>query len=394
MNSSVARPWRTLEFKLLVAWLLVVLITMFADQNRSYLRYPGACAQEVLRQTILLGIVALGSAVIIISGGIDLASGSTIALSSTLFAGFMLVIDPTGFRDPAIPLSGGTVALAALGAMLGGALVGTFHAWLITRIGLPPFVATLSTLVGLRSMARGLAKLFSESGQINLNEVWVKELLTSPWTLVIIFTVLVLVFWILMSRTVWGRQLHALGGNETAALLSGIRTDRLKWLAYCLGSMCASLMGLLFLGETSAAKPESDALGFELNAIAAAVIGGCSLRGGIGTIPGTMLGCLFLSTVIDAIGRIIGTDSKVYEGLIVGIVVVFAVTFSQRSSQVKQYFSGALGWATIPFLGLLVGTVSMFFYRNLPVALALGAITVLAAIGRGIWEVRSSKLAG
>ncbi len=391
MNSSVARPWRTLEFKLLVAWLIVVIVTTFADQNRSYLNYPGVCAQEILRQTILLGIVALGSSVIIISGGIDLASGSMIAMASTLFAGFMMVLDPTGFKDTEVTLSGGTVALAAAGALLGGLLVGTFHAWLITRIGLPPFVATLSTLVGLRSMARGLAKLFSDSGQINLNEEWVIRLLTSPWTLVSIFAVLVLVFWLLMSRTVWGRQLHALGGNETAALLSGIRTDKLKWLAYCLGSVCASLMGLLFLGETSAAKPESDALGFELNAIAAAVIGGCSLKGGIGTIPGTMLGCLFLSTVIDAIGKIIGTDSKVYEGLIVGIVVVFAVTFSQRSSQVKQYFSGALGWSTIPFLGLLVGTVSMFFYKNLTVAILLGSVTVLAAIGRGIWETKQAK---
>ena len=392
MNSSVARPWRTLEFKLLVAWLIVVFVTLIADQSRSYLRHPGTCAQEILRQTIMLGIVALGSSVIIISGGIDLASGSMIALSSTLFAGFMLLLDPEAARDPEVAMSGGTVALAVGGAMLCGALVGTFHAWLITRIGLPPFVATLSTLVGLRSMAKGLAKLFNDNKeQIDLKQEWLKELLISPYLLLGIFAVLVLIFWIFMSRTVCGRQLYALGGNETAALLSGIRTDRLKWLAYCLGSLCASLMGILYLGESTAAKPDLDGRGLELNAIAAAVIGGCSLKGGIGTIPGTMLGCLFLSTVIDAIGRIIGNDSKVYEGLVVGIVVVFAVTFSQRSTQVKQYFSGALGWSTIPFLGLLVGTVSMFFYKNLMVAIVLGCVTVLAAIGRGIWETNQVK---
>ena len=97
-----------------------------------------------------------------------------------------------------------------------------------------------------------------------------------------------------MSRTVTGRRLYALGGNETATRLSGIRTERLKWLAYCLSAMCSSIAGILYVGEQSVADPQSLGRGYELNAIAAAVVGGCSLQGGIGTIPGVMLGCLFL----------------------------------------------------------------------------------------------------
>lgn len=382
---------RSLEFKLIVSWLVVVLFTIAIDQNRSYLNYPVDCSLEIVRQTILLGIFALGAAVIIISGGIDLSSGAVVALSSTVFAGLMRWFDPVGFDDTTVAISVQAFTGAAAGTLILGFFVGTFHAWLITKVGLPPFVATLATLVGLRSLARGIAKLSSESGQINLNEKWVKQLLTSPWTLIVIFAVLVFAFWILMSKSVLGRRLHAMGGNEQATLLCGIRTDRLKWFAYCLGSMTACLTGILFLGETSAAKPESDAVGYELNAIAAAVIGGCSLKGGIGTIPGAALGCLFLSTVIDAIGRIIGTDSKIYEGLIVGIVVVLAVTFSQRERIARRYFQDALGWMAIPFLTLLAAAVSYFFTKQTVTSLGIGGATLVALVGRAIWETKTKS---
>src|SRR5204863_6688681 len=134
---------------------------------------------------------------------------------------------------------------------------------------------------------------------------------------------------VLLSRTVTGRHLYALGGNEEAARLSGIRTDRLKWFAYCFGSVTASIAGILYICDQSVADPQTLGRGYELNAIAAAVVGGCSLQGGIGTIPGTVLGCLFLRTVIDGIAKIIKTGADVYEGLIVGIVVVIAVAFIQ-----------------------------------------------------------------
>ena len=94
-----------------------------------------------------------------------------------------------------------------------------------------------------------------------------------------------------MSRTVVGRHLHALGGNEQAARLSGIPTDRLKWLAYCLSAVLSSVAGILYISDSDAANPQTLGRGYELNAIAAAVVGGCSLQGGVGTIPGTVLGC-------------------------------------------------------------------------------------------------------
>jgi ABC-type glucose/galactose transport system permease subunit len=131
-----------------------------------------------------------------------------------------------------------------------------------------------------------------------------------------------------------------------------------------------------------------------LNAIAASVIGGCSLQGGVGTIPGTVLGCLFLRTVIDAVNKIVGTGADVYEGMIVGIVVVLAVTFSQRGSKVtRAFFGNALGRTAIPVLGLLAGLSFMLFFRTKPwyapgYAIAVGvAVTVLLSV-RSFLETR------
>jgi len=227
-----------------------------------------------------------------------------------------------------------------------------------------------------------------------MKHTWVSDLLRSPVTLLVILAILGTSFWFMMSRSVIGRRLHAMGGNEQAALLSGIRTDQYKWLAYSLGSMTAALMGILLLAYTTTADPSTDAMGYELNAIAAAVIGGCSLKGGIGTIPGTVLGCLFISTVIDSIGKILGgqaTSAKVYEGLVVGIVVVLAVTFSQKSAASKRYFADPIGWAAIPFLSLLVGCITLFYKHDMKLALAIGGAALIAFTIRAVWETKRAN---
>jgi hypothetical protein len=158
--------------------------------------------------------------------------------------------------------------------------------------------------------------------------------------------------------------------------------------------MTAALMGILLLSYTTTADPYSDAMGYELNAIAAAVIGGCSLKGGIGTMPGTVLGCLFISTVIDSIGKILGgsgISSKTYEGLVVGIVVVLAVAFSQKSAAAKRYFADPIGWAAIPFLSLLVGCVTLFYKNDLKMALAIGGTAFVAFVIRAVWETKRAN---
>ncbi|MCE2809016.1 MAG: ABC transporter permease [Planctomycetaceae bacterium] len=395
-NSFIGRLLSSVEVKLIVSWLLVVLATIVLDTNHTYWNSPAESAQLILRQTVLLGFFALGAAIIIISGGIDLSSGSVIAMSATVFGSLMIVLDPEGFK--AGHVSTNAVIMSIAGTLLVGAMVGTLHAWLITSVGLPPFVATLATLVGLRSFGRGLTPaLTGGKSQIDFPDIALRDRLKDVTSISILFVVFALILWFLMSRTVTGRHLQAMGGNEQAAKLSGIRTDRLKWLAYVIGAVSASIVGIISFADTGSAKPDIMARGYELNAIAASVIGGCSLQGGVGTIPGTILGCLFLRTIIDAVQKIVGAGADVYEGMIVGIVVVVAVTFSQRGSSQfggKKYFSNAIGWSVIPTLGLLTGLSYLLFFGKREwyapnQAYVIAGAVVVALVIRAFFETKS-----
>lgn len=240
-------PWRRMtrehssELGLLAAIVVVVGITTILSD--AYREKPLQNAQEILRQTSLLGVFALGAAIVIISGGIDLSSGSVIAFSGSVCALIILALSPIDEAGNPMThdLETWIFVVAILGTLLTGFLIGTLHAWLITIVGLPPFVATLASLVGLRSLARVFVQEVTASltatgktTQIYINDERFSRLGTTWWIPLCIFLLLSLAAWILMSRTVVGRHLYAMGGNEAAARLSGIRTDHLKWLAYCL----------------------------------------------------------------------------------------------------------------------------------------------------------------
>ena len=289
------------------------------------------------------------------------------------------------------------LAAAIAGTLAVGFLIGTLHAWLVVRVGLPPFVATLATLVGLRSFARAMCQGVTEavrgsrSTQIQVYDEAFRYLGSSTWVPLVLFALLTLATWVLLSRTVLGRHLYALGGNEQAARLCGIRTDRLKWFAYVFSAVLSSLAGVLYVGFESAANPQTMGRGYELNAIAAAVVGGCSLQGGVGTAPGVALGAIFLRVVIDAVNKIIKTGADVYQGLIVGAVVVLAVALTQAqagASRRRGLLRGALGWTTLVALALFAGAFAAvagpnFFQQPGQVsrtALGLGTAVATAAL--------------
>jgi hypothetical protein len=154
--------------------------------------------------------------------------------------------------------------------------------------------------------------------------------------------------------------------------------------------MTAALAGLFYMANESVAAPVNQGRGHELNAIAAAVVGGCSLSGGVGTVPGTVLGTIFLRVVIDAVSKVIKTGADVYEGLIVGIVVVIAVTFAQVGQLAKggrRLLPGALGLCAIPTLGLLCGgIVAMTAGGRAGVAAGIAAAALLGLLR--FWEAR------
>jgi ribose/xylose/arabinose/galactoside ABC-type transport system permease subunit len=386
----LSSPLRRTEVGLLLAIVVVIVLTGVLDPQHTYFTNPRLSAIDILRQTALLGTFALGSAIVIIAGGIDLSSGSVIAFGGSVCATIMLLLAPDAMEH-ARPVGPGVIAVAIAGTLLVGVLIGSLHAWLITVIGLPPFVATLATLVGLRSLGRAVVEFVTEqslsthavSSQIQIYDQQFRYLATSVWIPVLTFAVVAGLCWLLMSRTVAGRHLHALGGNEQAARLSGIQTDRLKWLAYCLSAVLASLAGIFYIGDQSVADPQTLGRGYELNAIAAAVVGGCSLAGGVGTMPGTVLGTLFLVTVIDGVSKIIKAGADIYEGLIVGTVVVFAVAFTQlrqAGRQGKRFFAGPLGAVAIVNLALLVGVLAALFGQKSGAGKAVGAVAGLAVL--------------
>jgi ribose/xylose/arabinose/galactoside ABC-type transport system permease subunit len=354
------------ETGLFLAIGLVVLLTTLLDSQHNYWRDPWANGVQIMRQTSLLGIFALGSAVVIISGGIDLSSGAVICFSGTICATLLLLMAPERMRGGEEAIGLPVLAVAIAGTLIIGFLIGSLHAWLITVVRLPPFIATLATLVGLRSFAWAIcenvtkATLGGRSSQIQIFDPRFRYLARSVWIPAVLFVLLAAGAWVMLSRTVLGRHLYALGGNEEAARLSGVRTDRLKWFAYCFSAVLASITGILYICEVSVADPQTLGMGYELNAIAASVVGGCSLQGGIGTIEGTVLGTIFLRTVIDGVAKVIKTGSKVYEGLIVGVVVVFAVALSQTAKLRGRegFFAGPLGLVAAINLSLIAGVMA------------------------------------
>jgi ribose/xylose/arabinose/galactoside ABC-type transport system permease subunit len=273
----------------------------------------------------LFGVLAIGATVVIVAGGIDLSVGAVVALASVIAAKLVTEWLPGARATGGPPGLGVVIAGITLTLMLGVA-VGLFHALLINEFRLPPFIATLATMAGLRS----LATVFSNNRSINIKIDAFRALGSDNRFTVPIFLVVAVAVSIMMSRTVLGRHLYALGGNEAAARLSGLRTQRLKMVAYGLSGLLSALGGILFAGNTGQGQGTMG-VSYELYAITAAVVGGCSLAGGVGSIRGAVLGLILVQIVIKGTGFVVRfIDSTQIEGLVLGTVVVLAVALNQR----------------------------------------------------------------
>lgn len=282
--------------------------------------------ETLLHQIALFGVLSVGAAVVIIAGGIDLSIGAVVAFSSIICAKLLTVWlrgDQPATVTPGTPV----VALAIGLTLLLGLGVGLLHSLMINSFRLPPFIATLATMAGLRS----LGSIVCQNKTINVRYDNFRFLGSQPWWTLGIFAAVALVVSVMMGATVIGRHLYALGGNETAARLSGLSTRRLKTVAYGLSGVLAALGGILFTGRSGQADPRLG-VSYELTAITSAVVGGCSLAGGVGSIRGTVLGLVLIQIVIKATGQLApqGIDSTQVEGLVLGTVVVLAVAFNQR----------------------------------------------------------------
>jgi ribose/xylose/arabinose/galactoside ABC-type transport system permease subunit len=326
---QLTRFFKAPEWGLVAGILAVLAVVYLLDRDHAFFQEHSLRLQEnvlksILQRVALFGVLAVGAAVVIIAGGIDLSTGAVVALSSVVSAKLLTEWLHTGTSGP--PPSVGVVALAIALTLLMGMTIGITHACMINWLRLPPFIATLATMAGLRS----LATLICQNKTITVPFDAYRAMGKEVWLTVSIFAAVATSMSILMGCTVLGRHLFALGGNELAARLSGLRTNRLKIAAYALSGTLSALGGILFCGFTGQADSRLGTT-YELTAITAAVVGGCSLAGGVGSIRGTVLGLLLTQIVIKGTGIVVrGIDSTQIEGLVLGTVVLVAVAFNER----------------------------------------------------------------
>jgi ribose transport system permease protein len=300
--------------------LVIGIFTLLMDTPARFLSPNNL--RIVLSQTVIVAIGAIGMTMIIISGGIDLAVGSTIALTG--------VVTALGINEGMPP----SLALA-LGIAVGG-LVGVINGFVVTRLKVVPFIATL----GMLGIGRGVAKWLANQQTVNMPGTWLNELLVMfpnpSWLLVApgvwITIVLAILAAIMLRQTVFGRRIFALGSNEAAARACGIATDRLKIWIYGLAGLLFGLAGVMQMSRLRQGDP-TVAAGSELDIIAAVVIGGGSLSGGEGSILGSMIGALIMAFLRNGCQQV-GWPNYVQE-IIIGAIIVVAVAID-RWRTVKQ----------------------------------------------------------
>jgi ribose/xylose/arabinose/galactoside ABC-type transport system permease subunit len=286
---------------------------LWPEEGRSHPFVNAANALLILKYSSIYGIAAVGAAVVIISGGIDLAPGAVIALASVVTAGLFVQAD--------WPL--GVAALAGLSTGLGSGLLTSA---LIVLARLPPFIATL----GVMGITRGVAFIITEGRYYDASSRfgagWQPLGIPVDWLAPIVMIVMALVFQMLMTRFQWGRAVFSIGGNETAALFSGIAIGRLKTSVYLLSGFLAAIAGVVLVVVQGQGKADL-ATGYELDIIASAVVGGASLSGGRGSVIGAVLGTLIFGVLRNALPQIPG--ATFYDRLIVGLVVIVIVVMDQ-----------------------------------------------------------------
>lgn len=265
----------------------------------------------LLRQVSFNAIMASGVSVVIITAGIDLSIGSVWALSSVVMA-FVCVH------------WGWAWTLSVFVGLLVGLLCGTVNGLGVTLFRLPPFVATL----GMMSIARGLAEVitggFQISGLPDAFQWWGQGHLAGIPVPVVVAVFVLVSTWVFLHATRLGRYIYAVGGNEIAAHLSGVPVGKVKLFAYAYCGLLAALAGLLATARMGSVRP-SDALGYELDAIAASVIGGISLMGGQGSVLGTGVGAAFIGVLRN--GMVLLDVSAFWQKVVIGIVIIVAVAF-------------------------------------------------------------------
>lgn len=305
------------ETILLVITILAVLV--LASANERFLS-----ARNLSREIVLIfevALVALPMTLIIITGGIDLSVGSIFGLSAIVL-GFL-------WQD-----SGWSLEAAIVAALVCGIIGGAINGFFIVRVGVPPLITTLATLALYRGMALGISQARSARGFPDwFLEIGRGNFLGAPWQIWILL-VGIIVTWLLLSRTIFGRSLFAMGNNELAARFAGIPVSRNKWLLYIFSGFAAALAAVVFVSRVTTTRSDMGS-GMELDVIAAVVLGGTSIFGGSGGIGGTLLGLILIQVLKN--GLLLAGVRGDATSVLIGLVLIAAILLNNffQSLQVR-----------------------------------------------------------
>ncbi len=313
---------------------LILLVIFFSFASSSFLSLN--TLTMVAKHVALYGILALGMTFVIITGGIDLSVGSVVGLVGMLAGGLI---------QEGLTIGGKTIyftvpAIIVLMLCI-GCLIGLINGLIITKLNVAAFITTLGTMYicrGLANLRSNGATFSSIGGFEGLGNVGLKALGANWFGIpagVYVFAILSIIAAVLLNRTPTGWHVLAVGGNEKSAKLSGIKADQVKIMAYIISGFCAAWIGLINTAQLSAAHPASGD-GWEMNAIAATVLGGTSMSGGSGTIIGTIVGAFVIGVIND--GMTMCGVSEFWQKIIRGAVIILAVVIdqTQRNLQAKM----------------------------------------------------------
>ncbi len=315
---------------------LIILIIFFSVVKDNFLET--ATLTMVAKHVALYGILALGMTMVIITGGIDLSVGSVVGLIGMLAGGMIQEGVTLKFAGVTLYFS---VPVIIIFMLIIGCLIGMINGLIVTKLNVAPFIATLGTMYicrGFANLRSGGATYPNIGGYEGLGNTGFKVLgsniLNIP-TGVYIFAILAVAAVILLKKVPFGWYILAVGGNEKSAKLSGIKADKMKILVYMISGFCAAWVGMINTAQLSAAHPASGD-GWEMNAIAATVLGGTSMAGGSGTILGTVVGAFVIGVIND--GMTMCGVSEFWQKVIRGVVIILAVVIdqTQRNLQAKM----------------------------------------------------------
>ena len=305
-NMEFARKYGIL-IVLVVMWILLMIVSPTFRTTKN--------AVNILRQVSVNGIIAIGMTFVIMTGGINLTVGSLVAAAGVV-SGSILVANPSN------------VLLAVAAGIVVCALFGAMNGFFVAYMEVPPFVATLAGM----TIARGFAYVYSDGKPYTLASEGF-SLIGKGMAPIAIFVLILIISHLFLSKMKFGRYIYAVGGNVKAAEASGVKVKHILMKVYILSGVLTGIAGIVLASRTNSGQP-AVGMGYETDAIAAAVIGGTSMTGGIGTIPGTLVGILIIGTLNNGLNLL--DVSSYYQQIIKGLIILGAVCFDIMSKKISK----------------------------------------------------------